>query len=581
MRILLVHPEDSPRRGSWSGQQWDLLVDLGQSSAFSHQDWSQHYGCPILSASTFRRGVSDAREVRDLLSAGIGYLVDEEGIDHWELTSISFVPETAIGLALQRLIAELPKNAEFWSTRSGWLTNVLTMLLGQSIRTFDQGRLAHATATAVHYADVIRRFSPGQIKEIFFDKYDPAYRWRARFARRHQKSSEGVVLVPSAYQNVSRVAAAYAELLPSQAFLMVATRRSAHQFTPPGNFQSRDLAEYARVPDETPEIAFLVERWARLRDVLDSSAILRFLLRSPLLDPAGNWLRHGIYSRDAWSEVFRREPVCGVLCGDDSNRYTRLPVVLAAKRNIATADFHHGALDGHYLIKNLPSEIYLAKSEMERDYLVRICGLVAERVVIAPPAQHPATTGNQRPEKANSIVLFSEPYETANLRAEEVYGELLPPLWKLASKHGLRLIIKLHPFESRSQRQRLLNAVLPREAVSQSRIIDGPLTTELIEQAWCGITIESTTAIECLRLGVCCFLCGWLTMSPFEYVRQFARFGVGEVLENATQIEQIPELLATFGRRPVQQAWPATDPALLQQWLTSGSAVPCGVRSAS
>ena len=73
------------------------------------------------------------------------------------------------------------------------------------------------------------------------------------------------------------------------------------------------------------------------------------------------------------------------MCGDDSNIYTRLPVLLARQQGIPTLDFHHGALDGRFLMKELPSDLYLAKGEMERDYLVRLCRLPAERVIVAGP----------------------------------------------------------------------------------------------------------------------------------------------------------------------------------------------------
>src|SRR3974390_1342513 len=37
MRVLLLHPDDSPRQGPWSRQRWDLIVDLGKSSTFSQE----------------------------------------------------------------------------------------------------------------------------------------------------------------------------------------------------------------------------------------------------------------------------------------------------------------------------------------------------------------------------------------------------------------------------------------------------------------------------------------------------------------------------------------------------------------
>ncbi len=39
MRVLFVHPEDSPAEGPWSQERWDLIVDLGKSSLFSAEAW--------------------------------------------------------------------------------------------------------------------------------------------------------------------------------------------------------------------------------------------------------------------------------------------------------------------------------------------------------------------------------------------------------------------------------------------------------------------------------------------------------------------------------------------------------------
>ena len=118
---------------------------------------------------------------------------------------------------------------------------------------------------------------------------------------------------------------------------------------------------------------------------LRSSTELAVLWQAGVLGRFPGWLRDGLGARNAWREVLEREPVCGVLCGDDSNIYTRLPVLLAARRRIATVDFHHGAFDGRYLLKDLPCDVYLAKNEMERDYLLRVCGLTPDKVVIGSP----------------------------------------------------------------------------------------------------------------------------------------------------------------------------------------------------
>jgi hypothetical protein len=280
--------------------------------------------------------------------------------------------------------------------------------------------------------------------------------------------------------------------------------------------------------------------------------------------------------------VIDREPVQAVLCGDDSNLYTRLPVLLAARRGIPTADFHHGAFDGRYLLKALPCDIYLAKNEMERDYLTRVCGLSDGKVMIGAPAPIPAWNESPRRDET-AAVFFSEPYESSGARGEEVYAEVLPPLCRVARACDRRVIVKLHPFESRRQRSRMLDQILPADDRRLVTVIDGPLGSEILSQTWFGLTCESTVAIDCLQAGICCFLCGWLQLSPFEYVRQYARFGVGELLQCAEQILEIPERLERFHN--VQAARPTVsdpiDPGTLQRLLTSGSLESSGLRSVS
>src|SRR5579863_5181904 len=195
MRVLLLHPEDSPRRGPWSRQRWDLVVDLGKSSQFSHGAWSGQYGCPVLSADSFRGGVADARVVREILSAGLGCLIDEEGIDWWDLISLLLVPEVLNLLAFERLTAQIDTAAEIWTTRPGWPASAMAILLGKSLRSFTAGRLASAAAGAGHYAALARRFSVAQIKEIFWDKYDSGYQWRSRLASPPERCGSSVVLL--------------------------------------------------------------------------------------------------------------------------------------------------------------------------------------------------------------------------------------------------------------------------------------------------------------------------------------------------------------------------------------------------
>lgn len=582
MRVLLLHPEDSPLVGPWARERWDLVADLGGSSSFSETRWSEECGCPVIRLDSFRRGIEDVKEVRRMFSAGLGRLTDEEGIDWWDLPALSVVPEALQVLALERLVAEINSTAELWASRPSWLAGAVASLTGRQVRSFEGSRVTRAAGFAKHYVQLLRWFSLAQIKEIFLDKYDSGYRWRSRVASKPTPLAEPVVLLPTAYGNVSRMAAAYARLLPQQRFLMVATRRSGRRFTSPGNVQVRDLAGYAGDHGPRAEIDSLLQKFSELKSELAPAAEFRVLLRAGVFDVFPAWIRDGLCIRDAWRVVLDREPVCGVLCGDDSSVTTRLPVLLAARRKIPTVDFHHGAFDGRYLLKELACDVYLAKNEMEWDYLVRVCGLPRERVVVGAP-EPACAISPLRKANETSAIFFSEPYESAGVRGEEMYGEILPALCRVARESGHGVIVKLHPFESASQRRRMLRKILTPEDHEIVTVFGGPLNPELMSRAWFGLTVESTAAMDCVQAGVCCFLCEWLAFSPFEYMRQYARFGVGETLQSAEQLYEIPRRLAEFRNRrgPAPRLSEPVDRAMLQTWLTTRVLDGSGVRSAS
>ena len=583
MRVLLLHPDDSPLTGPWARQHWDLIIDMGRSSPFSADRWTQHFRCPVLRSDSFRQGIADAHRIREIFSFPRRRLLDEVGIDWWDLLSLLVAPEGFDLLVLQRVSGELRPEYEFWSTRHQGPVRILEALLGRSIQSFGGGVLARSAARAMHYAGLVRRFSPRQLKEIFFDKYDPAYEWRSRATSKPRPCAEPVVLVPSAYGNVSRTAFAFARLLPRQSFLLMATRESAKKIASAPNVDIRDLSAYATRRPLAAEADSLADRWCALKKEFEAVAELRTLESAGVLDPIVGWIRNGLGVRNAWREVLEQEPVQAVLCGDDSNVYTRLPVLLATRRGIPTVDFHHGAIDGRYMLKELPCDLYLAKNEMERDYLVRLCGLPAEKLLLAAPPSIEMLPAHVRVglREAASAIFFSEPYENAGMRAEEVYAEILPELLRLAVANQRSLVIKLHPFESRDQRRRIVVDILGSQDAKRVNVVDGPLTPELLAQAWFGVTIESTTVIDCLQNGICCFLCGWLSLSPYGYAQQYARFGVGEMLQDASQIAGIAERVERFNKTPRTSAsWGKTvDPAMLQEWLTAreGSTV----RSAS
>ena len=91
-------------------------------------------------------------------------------------------------------------------------------------------------------------------------------------------------------------------------------------------------------------------------------------------------LAEGLCVRDAWESLLDHEPIHSVLSGDDLNVYTRIPLFLARRRGIRAIYCSHGALDGGLLFKQPYADLFLAKGEMEKDYMVRICRLPEERV---------------------------------------------------------------------------------------------------------------------------------------------------------------------------------------------------------
>src|ERR1700683_148845 len=156
MRVLLLHPNDSPRRGPWASQCWDLVVDLAKSAQFSADVWQEQMHCSVLRSESFREGAEDVEAVRKAISSGKNYLLDEEGIDWWELISLQFVPDLLTLLPLGRLAVEIGSSDELWATREGWPVSALAILLDRPIRSFESSALGRPAARVRHYAGLSR-----------------------------------------------------------------------------------------------------------------------------------------------------------------------------------------------------------------------------------------------------------------------------------------------------------------------------------------------------------------------------------------------------------------------------------------
>jgi hypothetical protein len=534
--------------------------------------WRELVGCPVLRLEAFRHPIEDVRVAGEILRTGQGFLFDSQGIDWWELTGLFVHAEIETAIMLRRLVAEERFPATLFATRRAWPVDAFARLANARIETF--GTDARTRSRIWHYAGVLRRLRAGQIAEIAFDKYDSGYVLRAMASAPRAVAEEPQVLLPSAYTNVSRMASAYARLLPEQRFLLVATRRSGLEFAPPANVRTARLAAFApRTWKTTEEQTALQREWygllARLRAIPEMEALSSLGIMSQF----PRWFQNGVRVRDAWIRVLDREVISAVLCGDDSNWYTRLPVVLARKRGIRTVDFHHGAFDGRFLLKSLPSDLYLVKSAAERDYLVSVCGLPDEQIVLPPPTEAKAAVV-RAPHRSGVIAYFSEPYEAIGARGDEIYRELLPPLCRLADQHGTTVVVKLHPFESANERNQLVRRLLPTDQRTRVRVVSGPLNADLLGNIWFGITVESTTVSDCMRAGVPCFLCGWVTLSSYGYVKQYLRFGIGRLLTSAEDIGRIPETLSREGQIQIRDEQSVAATAdVLRQVLTQSPVV--------
>src|SRR5438093_11935220 len=474
MRILLLHPDDSLENGPCQ-QKWDQVMDLGKGGCDFYRRSTLQLGCQVIPLDSLRIGVEDFQWVREIFESGRNRILDAEELDWWELTAIFFHQQIELLGVLRRFAENLKSSDELYITRPGFYADALRFLLRDRLQVLSSRIDSHHSA--LRYVRSAARFPIAQLAEILWDKYDSNYFLRRRFTGRRKPSRNPVVLLPSAYVNVSRMAIAYARTVPEMDFLLVATRRSGWLAEPSANVAVAKLASYAKYETSTRhEYDDLSIQWRNVRTDLESIPEIGMLGRLGLLDSFPKLLRQGLAIRDARRRVLETEPVKAVLSADDSNPYTHLPVLLARNRGIPTFTCHHGALDGGHLFQQSHAGVILAKGRMEEDYLVRVCGVSGERVEIGAAGRSPWTNVQRNRDQATFITFFSEPYEVASARGDEFYRDLLPRLADLALKTGRKLVVKLHPFESRRERQRLINRILTAEQQQIATVVSGALS---------------------------------------------------------------------------------------------------------
>jgi hypothetical protein len=557
MRVLLLHPEDS-FSGSWKNEHWDWIVDLGRAPKSFYDERSAEFCCPVSSIYDFAVEIEDAQVWRELFAVGMGHVVDRSGVDWWNVVGLLLQPEMQdIRLAV-RLAEKLGKGCALTASRPSLLASAVELHLGAPLRVLQSGVDARIRNRVVRYRTALRNLSFGQLRQVVHDKFDPHYRWRRNFAAAAAPSSQPVVLLPTAYSNVSKTALNYAQVLPNQQFLLVVARESAAVTQVPANVQSVSLAAFAANRSNREELRELEDGWMRLERMLGEQSEFRLAVQLGIVNQGLEFLRRGVSVRDAWNRVFESFNVVGCLSADDSNPYTRIPLILAARRDIPAVACHHGALDFRMAFKVPEFSTYLAQGEMERDYLERICGVDAQRICIGSAsarAQDSASWSDDAPW----IVFFTEPYESDQWRADAIYREILPRLCAAARQSGKTVVLKLHPYETSAQRQRLVNDVLGEEDRKLIRITSAPISAELIENTWCAVTVESTVACDCASAGIPVLLCGWLRHAYSGYALQYARFGAGGILKSAADLSRIAEMMPE-GMPPMNVAMRLTQP---------------------
>jgi len=552
-RILLLDSEDRYPPPGWESG-CDLIVDFGHAAPETHRQWAQQAGCRVVNLFEFCRDLEDLYRTRDLLQQGTGQLVDRYGIDWWDVLSVMITPGILNLLMIHRLASSLDFECDLYMSRPMPGARALAKMMGMplhSVDTFSRGFMRRLS----RYRRVASEFDSNLALQIALDKFDGRHVLRSRLARRRQSYRQPVVLLPTAYANVSRAALHHARQSPEQNFLLVHARRIARVASLPPNVESCSLDSYFSAPDQT-EIAAILENWQTLKRRMISrypefaaAEAAGILERIPALVP---W---GIAVRDAWLRLFDTQEVAACLTADDGNPYTRLPLILARMRGIPALACHHGALDYAMAVKTNYSDLYLAKTEMEADYLLNVCRMPGERIAMLDAARHERDipTGNRSRADRSWLVFFTE-NSIPPWRGEEAYRDLMPALLSLSRTLGLKLIFKLHPFECRGDYQRWVREFLPVEDRARIAIMTGPPPAELWRNTRVALTVQSSTALECHAQGIPVFLCRWLREPNCAYQDQYARFGIAQVLETPAQIEDIPRALQRWNP-PLPPDW--------------------------
>jgi hypothetical protein len=552
MKVLLLDSEDTLPQSY--PVAWDLVIDTGRAPAGTYERWSKQAGCSVISIYDYAEETEDLYRLRELLRLGSGRIVDQWGIDWWEILSLEIALDLQQLVLIHRLSKEMTPNCELYSSRPQLLATTLQRLLNARLIILET-RIQSVIQRVKHYQRVISNLDAVQLLDVLEDKFDGEHSIRRHFTRRGQVSGQPLILLPSAYINVSRTALSYAEMLPDHQFLLVHSRNNAKLTSLPKNVRSASLTPYF-VPSDKRETASLIELWNSLKKELTAREEFNTANAVGVLGRVPALLRWGIALRDAWTQIFESENVTACLSADDSNPPSSIPLIMAKKRGLPALACHHGALSYMMAIKANYADFYLVKNEMERDYLKRICQVAPEKLVVAAPARtKPNSLQWATRRRAPWLVFFTEPYASYGWRGDEVYRDLLPRLHSLAQDCEMKLVFKLHPFETVKGCRKMLRRIISKHE-REIEVLAGEASDQLWHNARVALTVQSSVVLECTALNIPVFLCAWLRDAYSGYVSQYARFDVGHVLMCPEQIAEVPKLLengngATFKQQAV------------------------------
>jgi len=539
MKVLLLHPEDRIPPGEPSS--WNLIVDLARAPQTTYAAWRNRFGCEVISIYEFAEEIDDLECLRKLLQTGIGELRDGCGIDWWDVLGLELIGDLHRELLARRLASRLSPVCQLYASRPHAMALSVQNRLGVRLINLQSG-IYSSIQRLQHFCQQCSNLDSRQLLQIAEDKFG-AFRMPVGAEADRSKSDRPTILCPSAYLNASRTVLAFAGRMPHTQFSLVYTRRSGKIYPLPSNVHQVPLAPYHIVPDRN-ELAMLLSSWDTLhKRLIGANDVFRNADSAGMLSRIPALLQWGISLRDAWRGIFQSREFVGCLCTDDSNPPTRIPLILAKNKGLPCVVAHHGALDYAMAFKQHVADLYLAKSEMERDYLLHRCRVAAEKVELH------AGVDSELPEPRRSalrqLVFFTEPYQNFGRRRDEVYRELVPPLCHLARRMNLALVFKLHPFES----ERGFRKMLKRCAEDLHRevcVTSGAITNDLWRSTKVALTVQSSVAMECRNRNIPVILCTWLRDPLSGYAGQFAKFGVGLSLTSPEEIGDIPQLLENY-----------------------------------